>query len=90
MFLVEAGDIAHPRPWASPTPTCPARYLQINLPLRGIWAGLVGEVLQLRFPQWVSPGSHRGVAGRGRPWGGLVVGDLVGAICPSSLGEVHT
>lgn len=64
------------------------RYLQINLPRRGIQAGLVGEVLQLGFPQWVSPGSHRGVASRGGPWGGLVVGDLVGAICPPSLAEV--
>lgn len=66
------------------------RYLQINLPPWGIQAGLVGEVLQLGFPQWVSPGSHRGVAGCGGPWVGLVVGDLVGAICPPSLGVVQT
>lgn len=64
------------------------RYLQINLPPRGICAGLVGEVLQLGFPKWVSPGGHCGITGCGGPWGGLVVGDLVGAICPSSLGEV--
>lgn len=63
-------------------------YLQINLPLRIIQAGLLGEVLQLGFPQWVSPGSCCGVAGRKGPWRGLVGGDLVGAVCPPSLGEV--
>lgn len=66
------------------------RYLQINLPPWGIQAGLSREILQLGFPQWVSPGSHRGVAGCGGPWVGLVVGDLVGAICPPSLGVVQT
>lgn len=65
-------------------------YLQINLPLQGIWAGLVGKVLQLSFPQWVFPGSHCGVTGCGGPWGGLAGGDLVGAICPPSLGVVQT
>lgn len=68
----------------------PPGYLQINLSRLGIWAGLVDEVLQLGFPQWVSPGSHRGVTDRGGPRGGLVVDDLVGAICPSSPGEAHT
>ena len=51
-------------------------------------AGLVGEVLQLGFPQRVSPGSRCRVTGYEGPWGGLMVGDLVGAICPPSLGEV--
>lgn len=64
-------------------------YLQINLPLRGIQAGLAGKVLQLDFPQWVSPGGRGGVASRGGPWVGLVVGDLVGAICSTSLGVVQ-
>lgn len=87
---VEAGDTARPYPWPPPAPPCPPGYLQINLSWRGIWAGLVDEVLQLGFPQRVSLGSHRGVADRGGPWGGLVDGDLVGAICPSSLGEAPT
>lgn len=85
--MVEAGDIALLQPCSSQLECALLGYLQINLPPRSIQAGLVGEVLELGFSQWVSPGSRCGVTGRGGPWGGLVVGDLVGAVRPPSLGE---
>lgn len=66
------------------------QYLQVNLPRWAVQAGVIGEVLQPGFSQWVSPSRHSRVAGCGGPWAGLVVGDLVGTVCPSSLGEVQT